>query len=75
MAKISFLANGTVNQEVEIIKDGLTINDIVTGLNCGKFFTTMGDDKTIVDAFSGEDVAKIIDTENELEYSYFEENQ
>jgi hypothetical protein len=72
MAKISFLVNGTVNQEIDIIKEGLTINDVVLGLNCGKYFTTMGDDKTIVDAFNNETVANIVDTDNQCEYNYFE---
>jgi hypothetical protein len=72
MAKISFLANGTVNQEIDIIKEGLTVNDLVLGLNSGKYFTTMGEDKTVVDAFTNETVANIVDTDNQLEYNYFE---
>jgi len=73
MTKISFLANGTINQEIDITKENLTIKDIVLGLNCGKYFTTMGKDKTIVDSFTNEVVAIIVDTDNQLSYEYFEE--
>jgi hypothetical protein len=72
MTKISFLANGTVNQEIDIIKKDLTVIDLVVGLDSGKYFTTMGEDKTIIDTFTNEIVANIIDTDNRLEYNYFE---
>jgi len=71
MTKISFLASGTINQEIDIIKEDLTIKDIVVGLNCCKYLTTLGEDKTIIDSFTNEVVANIINTDNQLSYEYF----
>jgi len=69
--KISFTAQGTIYQTIEILNDE-PIESIVEKLNNGQYLTTVHEDKTISVTESGRIIANIIDTDNQLEYNDFE---
>jgi len=69
--KISFIAQGTVEQTIRITKEGITPQNIISGLESGKYFTTLGDGKRITDS-EDKEIAVIEDSEYELEYIEFE---
>jgi hypothetical protein len=70
-AKISFSASGVVTQDVTILVDGLTVSDLVKGLQEGLYLTTMQGDR-IINSETLQPVAIIEDMDTQLEYVDFE---
>jgi hypothetical protein len=69
--KISFSASGVVTQDVTILVDGLTVSDLVKGLQEGLYLTTMQGDR-IINSETLQPVAIIEDMDTQLEYVDFE---
>jgi hypothetical protein len=72
MFRIQFSAMGYVNQKVLITRDGLTPQDLVEGLNDGKYQTTIQEKGSITETATGEPVGQIISVDNRLEYTDFD---
>jgi hypothetical protein len=70
--KISFSAVGWVQQTIEITDPNITPMELVTGLNSGKFVTTIQKNGSVDITDSGKSVGKVINVDNSLEYSDFE---
>ncbi len=69
--KISFTAQGTIYQTIEIL-NGDSIETVIEKLNNGQYVTTIHESKMIEVTESGRVVAKVINTDNQLEYNDFE---
>ena len=75
MQEFSFnvAANGTVQQTVNIIKEGLTGEELLKGLKSGLYVTTIGEGKQILETENWSVVANVICNEvlDDMEYSDF----
>ena len=68
---ISFFASGNITQEIVILNDE-SIEMIVQKLSEGDYYTTLTGDQPMIEDSEGNIIAKVIDINNELEYSDFE---
>lgn len=73
---LCFSASGYIYQNIEIIDENETPQNIIKKLNSGEYMTTIHEtDKTIQETATGKKIAYITDTNNELEYVDFEINE
>lgn len=70
---VSFSVSGTITQTIRITDNSLDENDIVDGLNSGKFCTTVQENGTVDVTCDGKIVGIVESVENNLEYFDFEE--
>ena len=75
MQEFSFnvAANGTVQQTVNIVKEGLTGEELLNGLKSGLYITTIGEGKQILETENWSVVANVVYNEvlDDMEYSDF----
>ena len=71
--KLSFLVQGHVDQTIEITNKDYIPNEIIKMLNNGKILTTIQNGGKIIIDENGIEIGKIINIDNWLEYSDFEE--
>lgn len=71
--KVTFSAQGTITQEISLIDESLTASDIQSGLNSGKYATTVQEGDTFIEEIgTGKRIASIVNVDNNLEYFDYE---
>lgn len=70
----NFIVSGSVCQHLEIIKEGLTGEELIAGLKCGVYITTIGEGREVISTNDWTVVAKVVCNEilDDMEYSDFD---
>lgn len=68
---ITFTASGTVTQAITVLVAGITVDDVVVALSCGKYAAALQDGGHIVDVASGVKIARIEYSAPELNFRSF----
>ncbi len=71
-ATIKFSVNGYVKQRIDILVPTLSVEDIVRMLRDGEALTTIQEDGQLIRLSGGEILARVIDVDNNCEYSDYE---
>jgi len=69
--KVSFLAQGHINQTINVLDARWTDSDIINGLNDGTLSTTVQKNGTVDITETDTPIAVIVNVDNQLEYAGF----
>lgn len=71
--QISFLVQGHINQTISLNR-GITPEQLVAGLNSGKYFTTVQENGDVILLDNGHEsvIGKVTSVDNECSYTDFE---
>jgi len=71
--RVTFLAQGSITQNITMLHKGISASDLQSGLNSGKYITTIQEGGTFIqEESSGARIAKIDEINNFLDYLDFE---
>ena len=70
--RITFHAQGRIKQDVTMVDESVSAQDLQAGLNDGTYMTTIESGETFIEDINGKRIANIDYVSNELEYTDFE---
>ena len=69
---ITFCVSGHVTQQIKWLVEGITEEELEAGLKSGKYATTLQEDGHVIDVNTNENIAIVVNVDNECGYDDYE---